>query len=295
VNLAKLPRLRPTTALGGLVFVLFAMWYAASSQNNAAAYLLFFTLSSLFIVSIPHALLNVASLNATTESAKPTFSGDEVSLPVEVTNRSGKPRYGVRVQVPDSGGNEQAVDEIAAGKAARVMIRFPARERGEHKVKRLSLTSAFPLGVLRATKLVNCHQRFLVYPKPEGDPRLPRDRARSAHNRPRPELGEGDDFAGVRAYEPGQSQRQIDWRAVARGHPLMTKQYTTEASGALYLDLAMAAGSDTEARLAQLALWIIEAERARRSYGLRLRGTEIAPSLGQVHFHRCLRALALFK
>ena len=47
--------------LGGLVFVLFATWYAASSQNNAAAYLLFFTLSSLFIVSIPHALLNVAS------------------------------------------------------------------------------------------------------------------------------------------------------------------------------------------------------------------------------------------
>jgi uncharacterized protein (DUF58 family) len=271
------------------------MWYAASSQNNAAAYLLFFTLSSLFIVSIPHALLNIASLKATTESVKPTFAGDEVSLPVEVTNQSGKPRYGVRVQVPDWGGDEQAVDEIAAGRAARVLIRFPARARGEYEVKRLCLASAFPLGVLRATKRINCHQRFLVYPKPEGDPRLPRDRARSAYNRPRTELGEGDDFAGVRAYELGQSQRQIDWKAVARGHPLMTKQYTTEATGALYLDFAAVPGEDTETRLAQLALWIIEAERARRSYGLRLRGTEIAPSLGQMHFHRCLRALALFK
>ena len=111
------------------MFVLFAMWYAASSQNNAAAYLLFFTLSSLFIVSIPHALLNVASLQATTESVKPTFAGDEVSLPVEVTNQSAKPRYGVRVQVADSGGDEQAVDAIAAGKAARVLIRFPAGGR----------------------------------------------------------------------------------------------------------------------------------------------------------------------
>ena len=295
MNLPRLPRLRPTAALGGLVFVLFAMWYAASSQNNAAAYLLFFTLGSLFIVSIPHALLNIASLKATTESVKPTFAGDEVSLPVEVTNQSGKSRYGVRVQVPDSGGDEQPVDEIAAGRAARVLVRFPARARGEYEVKRLRLVSAFPLGVLRATKRINCHQRFLVYPKPEGDPRLPRDRARSAHNRPRAELGEGDDFAGVRAYEPGQSQRQIDWKAVARGHPLMTKQYTTEAIGELYLDFAAVPGEDTEARLAQLALWIIEAERARRSYGLRLRGTEVAPSLGQAHFHRCLRALALFK
>ena len=295
MNLASLPRLRPTAALGGLVFVLFAMWYAASSQNNAAAYLLFFSLGSLFVISIPHALLNVASLKATTESVKPTFAGDEVSLPVEVTNQSAKRRYGVCVQVPDSGGDEQAVDEIAAGKAARVVIRFPARARGEYEVRRLCLTSAFPLGVLRATRRINCQQRYLVYPKPEGDQRLPRDRARSALNRPRTELGEGDDFAGVRAYEPGQSQRQIDWKAVARGHPLLTKQYTAEASGVLYLDFATAPGENTEARLAQLALWIIEAERARRSYGLRLRGTEIAASLGQAHFHSCLRALALFQ
>lgn len=295
MNLAKLLRVRPTAAFGPLIFVLFAMWYAASSQNNAAAYFLFFTLASLFIVSIPHAVLNVASLKATTESVKPTFAGDEVSLPVEVTNESGKPRYGIRVQVPHSGGDEQLVNEIASGRAARVLIRFPARTRGEYKVEQLFLASAFPLGVLQATKRINCGQRFLVYPKPEGDPRLPRDRARSAHNRPRGELGEGDDFAGVRSYEPGQSQRQIDWKAVARGHPLMTKQYTTETIGALYLDFAMAAGDNTEARLAQLALWIIEAERARRSYGLRLRGIEIAPALGRAHFHRCLRALALFE
>ena len=171
---------------------------------------------------------------------------------------------------------------------ARVLIRFPARARGEYEVKRLCLASAFPLGVLRATKRINCHQRFLVYPKPEGDPRLPRDRARSAYNRPRTELGEGDDFAGVRAYELGQSQRQIDWKAVARGHPLMTKRGPPRKRRGRSLDFAAVPGEDTETRLAQLALWIIEAERARRSYGLRLRGTEIRPSLGQVHFHRCL-------
>ena len=87
MNLERFPRLRPTAALGGLVFVLFAMWYAASSQNNAAAYLLFFTLGGLFIVSIPHALLNVASLKATTESAKPT----DISWCVETLTASWSP------------------------------------------------------------------------------------------------------------------------------------------------------------------------------------------------------------
>ena len=54
---------------------------------------------------------------------------------------------------------------------------------------------------------------------------------RVTHSRPQTELGEGDDFAGVRAYVPGESQRHIDWRAVARGQPLMTKQFAAEAEG----------------------------------------------------------------
>jgi uncharacterized protein (DUF58 family) len=50
-----------------------------------------------------------------------------------------------------------------------------------------------------------------------------------------------------------------------------------------------------EEKLSQLTLWVIEAERARRPYGLRLPGVEISPALGQMHFHRCLRALSLFR
>jgi uncharacterized protein (DUF58 family) len=107
-------------------------------------------------------------------------------------------------------------------------------------------------------------------------------------------MGEGDDFAGVRPYILGESQRHIDWKAVARGQGLMTKQFSPEASGSLYLDLASAALAGLEDRLSQLALWVLEAERARRPYGLRLPSVEIAPSLGDLHFHRCLRTLALF-
>jgi uncharacterized protein (DUF58 family) len=109
------------------------------------------------------------------------------------------------------------------------------------------------------------------------------------------EFGEGDDFAGVRTYVPGESQRHIDWKAVARGQALMTKQFTAETDGLLYLDLGAVRFSNLEDRLSQVALWVIEAERARRPYGLRLFAVEIPPSLGEAHFHRCLRALALFK
>ena len=93
---------------------------------------------------------------------------------------------------------------------------------------------------------------------------------------------------------PGKSQRHIDWRAVARGQPLMTKQFAAEAEGSVHLDFSALRFHDVEERLSQLALWVIEAERARRPYSLRLPNTNIAPGLGEAHFHRCLRELSLF-
>src|SRR6266403_5619085 len=119
-------RVSPTGSLIGLLFVLVAMWYAASSQNNAAAYVLMFALTGVFLISIPHTLLNLAGLKATAESVKPTFAGQEVSLPVEIVNESSAARSAIALTLPDSGSAREQVDHIPAGKAARVTLRFSA-------------------------------------------------------------------------------------------------------------------------------------------------------------------------
>ena len=287
--------LYPARSLIGLFFVLVAMWYAASSQNNAAAYLLLFVLTSVFLVSIPRTILGLSGLTATPETAKPAFAGQEISIPVEVANRSRASRLGIQLSLPNCGSARQRIDEIPAGKAARVTLRFPAPVRGEYEIGKLRLTSRYPLGFLEARRHVSTSQRYIVYPKPAGDPNLPVNRARALKSGWQSELGEGDDFTGVRAYVPGESQRQIDWKAVARGQPLMTKQFAAEAEGVLHLDLASVPFANVEDRLCQLALWVVEAERAHRAYALHLGATAIGPSSGDQHFHQCLRALALFK
>ncbi len=72
------------------------------------------------------------------------------------------------------------------------------------------------------------------------------------------------------------------------------KQFAADAGETVWIEWESAAGG-TERRLSQLALWVVEAERAGAPYGLRLPGAEFSPSRGDAHFHGCMRALALFQ
>jgi uncharacterized protein (DUF58 family) len=295
VKAGKFPLVYPTAGFGALLFVLGAIWYAASSQNSAAIYLLLFMLASVFLVSIPHTLINLAGVTLRVESAKPAFAGDEVCLPVEIMNSSRATRYGIEVVLPEAGKTRERVDCIPRDSAARLNLRFPAGHRGEYKIEKLNLTSCYPLGFVRVSKKVVPNQTYLVYPKPAGNSQLPTKHSQFADSRAEQGFGPNDDFAGVRDYVPGESQRHIDWKAVARGQPLMTKEFAAETKGAVRLDFFELRFTDVEEKLSQLTLWVIEAERARRPYGLRLPGIEIFPAVGQMHFHRCLRALSLFR
>jgi len=284
----------PTGNAGGFAFILAVMWYVGMGQGNGAAYLLFFLLLGVLVVSVPKTFLNLAALKVTAESAKPAFAGQEVSLPIELVNYSSRARCAISVSLPGAGQASEPLDEIPGGKAARAVIRFPAERRGEHEISMVSLVSAWPLGFFKGRRHAAVHQHYLVYPKPAGDPNLPRLGGRKAALTENVQP-EGDDFAGVRAYLPGESQRHIDWKAVARGQPLMSKQFAADEAGALHLDFNAIAQPEIEARLSQLALWVIEAERARRPYSLRLPSVKIGASIGEAHYHKCLRALACYR
>ena len=120
----KLPLIYPTAGFAGLLFVLGAMWYAASSQNNTAVYLLLFALTAVFLVSIPHTLINLAGVTVTAESVHPAFVGQEVSLPLEIMNYSRATRHGIELVLSGSGSERQRIDYIPAHKAARVTFGF---------------------------------------------------------------------------------------------------------------------------------------------------------------------------
>src|SRR5438093_6989789 len=67
-------------------------------------------------------------------------------------NCSRATRRGIQLVVPGRGGKRKHVDYIPAGKAARVTLRFPAKQRGEHRIGTFRLTSIYPLGFVRVLK-----------------------------------------------------------------------------------------------------------------------------------------------
>src|SRR5436309_7590813 len=148
------------------------MWYAASSQNSPAVYLLLFALTAVFLVSIPHTLINLVGVRVAPESAQPAFAGQEVSLPVEISNSSRATRHGIELALSGSNRDRERIDYIPADKAARMTLRFPARQRGEHEIGALRLTTAYPLGFMRAWKKFASAQTYIVHPRLQGVARL---------------------------------------------------------------------------------------------------------------------------
>ena len=71
------------------------------------------------------------------------------------------------------------------------------------------------------------------------------------------------------------------------------KTYQSPAAHHRVFDLAQVPGADLEARLEQMAAWIVAAHARGERYGLVIGVITFAPDSGSKHRERCLRELAL--
>lgn len=276
----------------GLFAVLVAMCYAGASQGNGAAYLLCFLLTSLAVVSLVHAWVNLHGLEVSVESIVPVFVGEEVVVRAIVRATNARTHFGLRV-LAGRGAPPAGECMVKPGSPSQIEVRFPAGKRGRYHHLELEIASDYPLGFLTARQLVTVAHDYDIYPAPRGAASWPRTLAATRQPRDGTQH-EGDDFGGSRPWRRGESQRHIDWKAAARTPVLLIKQWTGEVDEILRFDWASLPSLDPEARLGQLAKWIVAAERTSQTYELRLPGKTIRAARGERHYHECLRALAVF-
>ncbi len=287
----------PTRSWVVLGAVLAAMWYAAISQRNSAAYLLMFFLGSLVLVSALHAHFALVDLRLRTGRINPVFEGESARVLVEVTNLSRRARTALEVSPRGKVFKEATHERLAPlgpNGAETVEMTLPPAARGRQVIGRLALTTVYPLGFWRSWRYEEADASYLVYPRPEGKLPLP-DGPALTTDVPSGTGAGGDDYSGVRPYQVGESQRHIDWRAAARGQGLLVKKFSGAGSRRVFFEYEDThVLGDVEARLRQLCRWIVDADHAGLAYGLRLPGFEAEPARGPTHYDRCLAALALY-
>jgi uncharacterized protein (DUF58 family) len=280
----------PTRA--GLAFtaLLFLMLLAGLNYANSLALFLTFLLTGFALVVMQQCHRNLLGTEVVAAIAPAAFARGTGTVQLTLGNTAALPR--VRLEARLSDGALLSAD-LAPRARQRLELPLAAPLRGIVRVERIRLSTSHPFGLFRAWTWVHSPITMLVYPHPHGALPMPSDSTRHAGARPHASAG-ADEWSGLRPFRDGDSPRQVDWKAYAREAPLLVKEYVQGASELRLFDFAQLGSLDQEARLSQLARWVVDAEAHGERYGLVLPSVQLLPDRGPEHRHRCLAALALF-
>ncbi|MGH9401301.1 MAG: DUF58 domain-containing protein, partial [Terriglobia bacterium] len=115
----------------------------------------------------------------------------------------------------------------------RVELRFP--RRGRYHEDCFEVSSKFPFSILRRKRILLADQEILVLPRveaaQESGAALPmiRGELEGVHK------GHGSDLYALRAYQDGDSARQVDWKATAKTQKLMVREFARDEENRLVI------------------------------------------------------------
>ena len=276
----------------GLAFglTLFVMLMGALNYNNNLAFMLTFLLSGVALVVTFHTYRNMRHLTVRPLRSHAAFAGMAAQFEVQICNEETRPRFAISAHAVDQPG---VIKDIAANSTETLLLNLPTHKRGRIALGIVTVESRFPLGLYHAWSYVNLDMHALVYPRP-ANTALDLSFLSGLQGDTMARAAGADDFAGFRAYQPGDAPRHLNWKALARERGLLTKQYAQPERQELWLNWDDVAASDKEDRLSILCRWILDAAGHNMLYGLRLPGVVILPHDSDEHKTRCLEALALF-
>jgi uncharacterized protein (DUF58 family) len=276
----------------GLAFgvLLLGMLLGSINYGLPMGYLFTFLLLGMLLATLLSTWRNLVNLTVLGVDAEPAFAGETVRFSLHLGNHQDRRRWAVAGGL--ASGDTGYVHLPARGTTA-LALELPAPHRGRLPLGVCRIHTEYPLGLFHAWAILNPDATALVWPRPSGRRPLPPASGGQAVDGRSTQRGV-EDFDGLRAYAPGESPARIVWKTLARQQEPLTKGFVAPAAGDLWLNWEDLAGLDVEARLSQLARWVLDADRSGRPYGLSLPGQALLPlGSGQTHRIRCLNALAL--
>ncbi|MGH8230752.1 MAG: DUF58 domain-containing protein, partial [Steroidobacteraceae bacterium] len=271
--------------------LLFLMLLAGMNYSNSLALLLCFLLCGVALVSMHECHGALSGLRLLHAEADDTYAGRLGVLRLSFENLQRRARIGLNLRSP---GCEASRFQVAAGATQLVRALYQAGNRGRMRIDQLELSCDAPLGLFRSWTWLHLPLETVVYPQPHGRRRLPARRGNPHGGLQRARVAGEEEWAWLRPVRDSDPPRRVAWKAYARGAPLLVAHYDAPAGMHRWLDIESLRTLPLEARLSQLAQWVLDCERLGETYGLRLPPTTLPIGHGIAQQRACLQALALF-
>lgn len=287
----------------GFVFLFLTMilWLIGTNYQNNLILAMMFLLISIFVVSIYHTFHNISRLKVQYHGCDDVFAGGEAYFSFAVS--SGKSRwsnglifswYKTLKKLKSTQEKESAVIDVPfEDEQTIVIVPLVTSSRGELRPKRMLVESYFPLGIIRCWSWLTWDVSTIVYPAPKQHSRIPTIVADDLGDGLHPTRG-GEDFSGLKDYQPGDTIKHIAWKVYARGKGLYKKEFDQNVSTEHWLVFDSLDGLTTEERLSDMCFWALFFSQKDDVFGVKLNGKTIPPNKGDDHLRHVLHALACF-
>jgi uncharacterized protein (DUF58 family) len=309
---------------GGLIFlgVVAIVGFAAWNTGNNLLFIVLSLLVSTLFVGWVAARVTLRDLVVSARFPDHIFAGEPA--PVIVTLRNTKrflPSFSVMVEArgPQSGPPAKRKRRRKRKRYAKRTLSYfmyvPHRAAAEQRVEQVfekrghelitgfELSTHFPFGFFRRRRRLRARDvDIIVYPKPEALSDelhlLPMNAGRLISTR----RGAGHDLLSLRAYQPQDDLRHIDWKATARARGLIVRQFAAEDERRVTLALDAHPRIGVEEKEAgecfergiTLAASLVSHFIDERAEVRLVIGTESGRYGGGIeHLHTCLKRLAL--
>lgn len=245
----------PSMAGFGFLFVNLLMWLMGTNYENNMVLGLAYFMVALLVISIHHTFFNMSGLQLEYLKSTPCFAGEQGEVELLVSCSEKQEKENISLLYPQ--GTEATVN-LLDEKQTRIKLFVDAKRRGWFEPGRVTVSSRFPLGIIRCWSYPNLAARILVYPKPMAGIEMPVSGAGSDTEGNLLDDSGSEDFHGFKRHQDGMSPRHIAWKQYARGQELLSKEYVAYREQKLWLDWDALDGMGKEQRLSVLCYWVLK-------------------------------------
>lgn len=283
ISIHKSVKVRPTKQFFLLLFGIIGLFLQAYMHNYNIVYIMMFFLVSVAGTSTYFGMKNLHPLTLVFVSQERFFVDEPASFTLKLENSSTYDVYDLSITYNDS---THYVKSLKKESSKHIQLQANFVKRGYVALDSVHIESLFPLTHERKFRDISLVHELVVYAKPQGKPLLHR------LNIDTKESGDLSDFEGIYEFLHGESFSAIHWASLAKNETLMKKVFSYEEEQEELLFSYEELEGDTESRLSQLTLWVLECEAYGLAFTLEI-GSKRFDSKKE-HIDVILREIALF-